>query len=999
MIDRDTLAAYLEDALDAEARAQIQAQLASEPEALRYVLEQRKLDRLLRSMLRPETQKQRVKQSILAAVGGIGPAQLKARVLEETVSPQAAQREPGTTRPIAPSPLRRFIQSWREFFSVGGRISRKERRDHKEELQFPQFLRSLRSLRLIPQLPLTASAIRRFAFGAAAAVLLGVGLFFYFTAAQGPRIEIGHFAAVVGSPKVRHAGQHSSLDASLSTTVWLGDRIETGDADKTEIQFKDGTTLRLNFNTTIEIPKSKVRSVKEIRTPKSAPAWPLALSRPPEVKLLLGQVWAKVQKTTSQSQFAVQTPVATAAVKGTEFGLKVQKTHPSTLNSQPSTRLVAVLTVKEGAVEFFNAFGKVEATALTESQASADTAPTEPKRIASLKTFRLTTRYLAVTNPKLILHDAFEDLVYPAGWIGINLAGESQGEPAAAGGPLQRSNAARISRVWRGSPAEQAGLQVGDVISAVNGQPVTNQWQVRAAILSSLHQPITLSLQRAGQERAVALTPTAPSNAPALPGVPANVQKQLFDATWQLIAPGPRQRIAPGQTAAGQIALERLLGSFPDCAAVRYNLAFLHEAKEEMGEAIRHYRRAVELDPPVALYHFSLGLALRSIGNFDRALQELEEAARLAPAWWLSAHWLADAYTLVERYADAVNAVDAGLRLNPLSADLFAQKAEVLLRARQTDAALPAALKAVELEPAHATARTVLGKVYLELGRVDDAEAAFRKAIALGPSDNSAHVDLATLLRERGLRLDEAEALYRKALEIEPDDAVALDGLGIVLGLRGQFAEAERMYRKALEIEPGSSAANNNLGELLRNQGRLDEAERQYRKALEIDPDNLGCCMNLGILHAMRRQFAEAEKMFRAVLERAPASIKLQTYVNLASVCGDQGKVEEAEQFFRQALAMSPDEPHVCNGFAWFLAEHRLKLDEALALSRRAVQAAPKDANDLDTLGWVHFQRGELADAEATLKKALELAGDNPPAAEIREHLKQLVEKKGTPPK
>jgi tetratricopeptide (TPR) repeat protein len=950
MTDHDTLSAYLEDGLEPGARAQLEAQLASDPEALRYVVGQRKLDRLLRSTLRPETHKQRLKQSILAAVSGMAPEQLKARVLAETVARQAARREPGATSPIAPSPLRRFSQSLLEWFSV--------------------------------------SAIQRFALGAAAAVVLGVGLWLYFTTAQGPRIQVGSFAAVVGSPKVRHFGQRSTLDASLSSTVCLGDRVETGDADKTEIQFNDGTTLRLSFNTTMEIPSPK----SKVQSPKS-------VGRPKEIKLLLGQVWAKVQKTTNQSQFAVQTPVATAAVKGTELGLKVQKTPPSTLNSQPSTRLLAVLTVKEGTVEFSNAFGKVEAIAMTESQASADTAPTEPKRIASLKTFRLTTRYLAVTNPKLTPQDEFECLVYPVGWVGMNLAGASQGEPAAVGQPLQRSNAVRISRVWRGSPAEQAGLQVSDVIGAVNGQPVTNQWQVRAAILSSLHRPITLSLQRAGQERAVALTPAAPPNTPALPGVPAKVQKQLFDATWQFIAAGHQQRIAPGQTTPGQIALERLLSRFPNCAAIHNNLAFLHETKDEMGEAIRHYRRAVELDSPVALYHLNLGLALRSIGNFDRAVQELEAAARFAPAWWLTARWLSDAYTLVERYGDAVNAVDAGLRLNPLSTDLFVEKAEVLLRSRQPDAALPAALKAVELEPAHATARLVLGDVYLELDRIADAEAAFRKAIALGPRDNSAHVNLATLLRERGLQLDEAEALYRKALEIEPDDPVALDGLGTVFGLRGQFAEAEKMYRKALQIEPVSSPSNNNLGEVLRQQGRLDEADRQYRKALEIDPNNIGPCLNLGILYAMRREFAEAEKMLRAVLERAPPAVKPQIYVNLASVCGEQGKLGEAEQFFRQALAASPDEPHVCNSFASFLAEHRLKLDEALALARRAVQAAPNDASNLDTLGWVQLQRGELPEAEATFKKALKLAGENPPAAEIREHLKNVAQKKGTPPK
>jgi Flp pilus assembly protein TadD len=116
--------------------------------------------------------------------------------------------------------------------------------------------------------------------------------------------------------------------------------------------------------------------------------------------------------------------------------------------------------------------------------------------------------------------------------------------------------------------------------------------------------------------------------------------------------------------------------------------------------------------------------------------------------------------------------------------------------------------------------------------------------------------------------------------------------------------------------------------------------------------------------------------------------------VNLASACGAQGKLAEAESFLRQALELAPNEPRVWNALAWFLADHQLKLDEALDLARRAVRASPLDPNNLDTLGWVHFQRGDLDEAEKTLEKALALAGEEPPAAEIREHLKKARERK-----
>ncbi len=221
-----------------------------------------------------------------------------------------------------------------------------------------------------------------------------------------------------------------------------------------------------------------------------------------------------------------------------------------------------------------------------------------------------------------------------------------------------------------------------------------------------------------------------------------------------------------------------------------------------------------------------------------------------------------------------------------------------------------------------------------------------------------------------------------------------MGGLGLVVSERGNLAEAERLLRRALDLAPFSSGLHNNLGELLRRRGRLDEAEPFYRKALELDPDNPAPYGNLGIIQAERKQFAEAEKTFRALLERSSGNARLPTLVNLANVCGEQGKLEEAERLFRQALEIAPHHPRVANSFASFLADHRLKLDEALALAETAVRSAPNDPNFLDIFGWVQAQRGDLQAAEHTLRRALDLAGQESPADEIRKHLDQVREKR-----
>ena len=131
-----------------------------------------------------------------------------------------------------------------------------------------------------------------------------------------------------------------------------------------------------------------------------------------------------------------------------------------------------------------------------------------------------------------------------------------------------------------------------------------------------------------------------------------------------------------------------------------------------------------------------------------------------------------------------------------------------------------------------------------------------------------------------------------------------------------------------------------------------------------------------------------------ARLQDSPPAARLPTLMNLAAVCGEQNKLEEAEHLFRQALALAPNHPRVSTSFASFLADHQLKLDEALTLATRAVRSAPDDPTFLDALGWVRAQRGEFDAAERTLQRALNLALQKPPADEIREHLEQVQTKK-----
>jgi tetratricopeptide (TPR) repeat protein len=103
-------------------------------------------------------------------------------------------------------------------------------------------------------------------------------------------------------------------------------------------------------------------------------------------------------------------------------------------------------------------------------------------------------------------------------------------------------------------------------------------------------------------------------------------------------------------------------------------------------------------------------------------------------------------------------------------------------------------------------------------------------------------------LEETGAPVEEAVAAYRKALDLNPDAAGALVNLGTIYYRQRKFPEAEEYYRAAIAADPAYPLAQFNLGNLYDEQGRLPEALKHYRRALELNPNYADAHFNLALL-------------------------------------------------------------------------------------------------------------------------------------------------------
>ncbi len=249
---------------------------------------------------------------------------------------------------------------------------------------------------------------------------------------------------------------------------------------------------------------------------------------------------------------------------------------------------------------------------------------------------------------------------------------------------------------------------------------------------------------------------------------------------------------------------------------------------------------------------------------------------------------------------------------------------------------------------------TWMGNIlYGRLGRFDDAEQAYRRAIVLNPNNTWTWHNLGNLLHHRLNRLDEAVQAYRQAIEIDPTAACSWYSLGALLHqhLR-RFDEAEQAYLHAIKIDPDESAPWNGLGALLLDHlHRTDEAEQVFRRAIEIDPKDAGYRYNLGnLLHYHLHRYKDAEKGYRQAIELD--SNYVHPWNDLGNLLQDHLKrYDEAEQAYRRAIEIDPNYAHPWNNLGT-LFQHKIKrYTEAEQAYRQAIALNPEVSGYWSNLG------------------------------------------------
>ena len=307
------------------------------------------------------------------------------------------------------------------------------------------------------------------------------------------------------------------------------------------------------------------------------------------------------------------------------------------------------------------------------------------------------------------------------------------------------------------------------------------------------------------------------------------------------------------------------------------------------------------------------------------------------------------------RYAEARTALERAIEREPEEVGSYVNLGLVLASGLgQEDEAREVLEEAVARDPGHPGAQHVLGKLYLNQGRLPealaalgtahrlspssweyadwlglallragrtaDAETAFRQAARAAPWSPAPRLHLAQLYarldrpadrdRERQIfarlrPLQDRAELYERKVGDHPDSPHARHLLGLVYLEQGRVPEALERFREVLRLDPGFAATHHAVGRLLQAQGRLPEALRSLQRACELDPELLEAHVDLGTAYHRAGRYDLAVEAYQRALALDPE--RPLVYSNLGMAQAMAGRLEAAADAFREGLKRAPD--------------------------------------------------------------------------------------------
>ena len=306
------------------------------------------------------------------------------------------------------------------------------------------------------------------------------------------------------------------------------------------------------------------------------------------------------------------------------------------------------------------------------------------------------------------------------------------------------------------------------------------------------------------------------------------------------------------------------------------------------------------------------------------------------------------------------------------------------LRHGVPDRAIPHLQKLLALKPEDQASRANLANALIETGRAEEA----LPLVAGSDAANFARIE--GFIHQQAGRLEEAAAAYRRAIAADRNDLSALNNLGNILAQTGDIDGAIEAFEMAITLAPLELEIYFNLSELLLNADLNQARLKVLTDARQIAPDDLRVLVDLGLTQAKLDDIDAAIATFRHAIELSPEFS--DAHVELGMVLESLNRTEELA-----ALVASVDPETAPPEFAFLLA-WQARRDGRFEDAARHASDIPETVHPIRRHHLVAGIADRLGDADAAYaafermnRAALDTAPDRS-GRSYREHVERQTE-------
>lgn len=432
----------------------------------------------------------------------------------------------------------------------------------------------------------------------------------------------------------------------------------------------------------------------------------------------------------------------------------------------------------------------------------------------------------------------------------------------------------------------------------------------------------------------------------------------------------------------------------PKSPIIGERLAEMYWKAQRVRDAVNEANEILKHDPDDLPTHRLLGrIYLRSLGDLNgsgaqsetvaKAIAEYSEVHRLDPGDQDASLWLARLYRLHNEPDKSEKVLRKMLQDDPSNEAAAELLTQLLLEENKSDEAI----QLLEGLAEHSTSATVfdlLGDAYTQTHDFAKAEAAYRKAVDLDPSELSHLRGLGqTLLAEE--KYTDALTVYQKLADLMPDDSDNYLHIAEIYRELHQLDKAEENLVKARQYNPGSLQVLYNEAMIYEAQGRYDDAIRVLSDAITgvksqstVMPSRRRSLsilyQQLGMLYRDTQNYQAAIYTFQELghlgdEEDHRARLLIMDTYRLAK------DMPKALQAGREAMAKYPQDEAIRASQALLLGENQ-QTEEAVKLLESGLKGTAADRETYLNLSQVYERGRRYTDAEQAARKAESFASE-----------------------